>query len=104
MIAVTSPQRSPAMPDVPTIAEAGVPGYEATSWFGISGPAGMPAAVTERLSRELRAAMAEPLVARRLAELGFVRRDDAPAEYQAFVRSELAKWADVVRRADIEAE
>jgi tripartite-type tricarboxylate transporter receptor subunit TctC len=64
----------------------------------------MPAAVTERLSRELRAAMAEPAVAQRLAELGFVRRDDTPAEYQAFVRSELAKWADVVRRAGIEAE
>ena len=104
MIAVTSPQRSPAMLDVPTFAEAGVPGYEATSWFGISGPASMPAAVTERLSRELRGAMAEPVVARRLAELGFVRRDDTPAEYQAFVRSELAKWADVVRRAGIEAE
>ena len=104
MLAVTSPQRSPAMPDVPTIAEAGVPGYEATSWFGISGPAGLPPAIVERLSRELRTAMQEPTVARQLAELGFVRRDDSPAEYQAFVRTELAKWADVVRRAGIQPE
>jgi tripartite-type tricarboxylate transporter receptor subunit TctC len=104
MIAVTSPQRSPAMPEVPTIAEAGVPGYEATSWFGFSGPAGLPAPVVERLSRELRRAMEQPTVAPRLADLGFVRRDYTPAEYQAFVRGELAKWADVVRRAGIQPE
>ena len=104
MLAVTSPQRSPAMPDVPTIAEAGVPGYEATSWFGISGPAGLPPAVADRLSSELRVAMQQPDVARRLEDLGFVRRDYAPAEYQAFVRAELTKWADVVRRAGIQPE
>lgn len=104
MIAVTSPERSPAMPEIPTIAEAGVPGYEATSWFGFSGPAGLPPAITERLSHELRTAMDEPSVARRLTELGFIRRDVTPAQYQAFVRSELAKWADVVRRAGIQPE
>jgi tripartite-type tricarboxylate transporter receptor subunit TctC len=104
MLAVTSPQRSSAMPDVPTIAEAGVPGYEATSWFGISGPAGLPPAVADRLSSELRVAMQQPDVARRLEDLGFVRRDYAPAEYQAFVRAELTKWADVVRRAGIQPE
>ena len=104
MLAVTSPQRSPAMPDVPTIAEAGVPGYEATSWFGISGPAGLPPAVADRLSSELRVAMQQPDVARRLEDLGFVRRDYAPAEYQAFVRAELTKWADVVGRAGIQPE
>ncbi len=104
MIAVTSPERSPAMPEIPTIAEAGVPGYEATSWFGFSGPAGLPPAITARLSHELRTAMDEPSVARRLTELGFIRRDYTPAEYQAFVRNELAKWADVVRRAGIQPE
>ena len=104
MLAVTSPERSPAMPDVPTMAEAGVPGYAATSWFGFSGPAGMPPAIIARLSAELRTAMAEPSVATRLADLGFVRRDLSPAEYQAFVRAELAKWADVVRSAGIRPE
>jgi len=104
MLAVTSPQRSPAMPEVPTMAEAGVPGYEATSWFGFSGPAGLSPAVLERLSLGLRRAMEEPVVTQRLADLGFVRRDYSPAEYQAFVRAELAKWADVVRRAGIQPE
>jgi tripartite-type tricarboxylate transporter receptor subunit TctC len=104
MLAVTSPQRSPAMPDVPTMAEAGVPGYEATSWFGFSGPAGLPPPVVERLSQGLRRAMEEPAVTQRLAALGFVRRDYSPAEYQSFVRAELAKWADVVRRAGIQPE
>jgi len=104
MLAVTSPQRSPAMPDVPTMAEAGVPGYEATSWFGFSAPAGLPQAVLDRLSQGLRRAMEEPTVTQRLADLGFVRRDYTPAEYQAFVRAELAKWADVVRRAGIQPE
>jgi tripartite-type tricarboxylate transporter receptor subunit TctC len=92
------------MPEVPTMAEAGMPGYEATSWFGFSGPAGLPPAVLERLSLGLRRAMEEPVVTQRLADLGFVRRDYSPAEYQAFVRAELAKWADVVRRAGIQPE
>jgi tripartite-type tricarboxylate transporter receptor subunit TctC len=92
------------MPEVPTMAEAGVPGYEATSWFGFSGPAGLPPPVVERLSQGLRRAMEEPAVAQRLAALGFVRRDYSPAEYQSFVRAELAKWADVVRRAGIQPE
>ncbi len=104
MLAVTSPDRSPAMPEVPTMAEAGVPGYEATSWFGFSGPARLPPPIVERLSRELSLAMQEPLVAQQLAELGFVRRAFTPAEYQAFVRAELTKWADVVQRAGIQPE
>ncbi|MCC7426924.1 MAG: tripartite tricarboxylate transporter substrate binding protein [Alphaproteobacteria bacterium] len=104
MLAVTSPQRSPAMPDVPTMAEAGVLGYEATSWFGISAPAGLPAPIAERLSRELRAVLKLPPVATRLGELGFIPRELSPAEYQAFVRAELAKWRDVVAKAGIQRE
>ena len=104
MLAVTSPERSPAMPEVPTMAEAGVPGYEATSWFGFSGPARLPPPIVERLSRGLLLAMQEPSVTQRLVELGFVRREFTPAEYQAFVRAELTKWADVVQRAGIQPE
>lgn len=104
MLAVTSPERAPAMPDVPTFAEAGLPGYEATSWFGISGPAGLPAPVTARLSTDLRAIMKSPEVSARLAELSFGPRDLSPEEYRQFVRTELAKWADVVRSAGIKPE
>ncbi|MFM1987199.1 MAG: hypothetical protein RJA99_156 [Pseudomonadota bacterium] len=103
-IAVTSAARSPAMPEVPTLAEGGAAGYEAASWFGISAPAGLPAPIAERLSRELRAIMASPEVSARLQQLGFAPRDLSPAEYQAFVRAELAKWADVVKRAGIPVE
>ena len=103
-IAVTSPTRSPAMPDVPTFAEAGVTGYDATSWFGISGPAGLPAPVTDRLSRELLAILRTPAVSSRLEQLGFSPRNFSPAEYQGFVRAEMVKWADVVRRAGIPVE
>ena len=103
-IAVTSPTRSPAMPDVPTFAETGVTGYDATSWFGISGPAGLPVPVTDRLSRELLAILRTPAVSSRLEQLGFSPRNFSPAEYQGFVRAEMVKWADVVRRAGIPVE
>jgi tripartite-type tricarboxylate transporter receptor subunit TctC len=101
LIAVTSPGRSPAVPDVPTFDEAGVPGYQATSWFGISAPAGLSPALVERLGQEIRAVLRQPEVSARLIELGFAPGDMTPDRYQAFVRAEIAKWADVVKRAGI---
>lgn len=101
LIAVTSPTRSPAAPDVPTFDEAGVPGYQATSWFGISAPAGLSPALIDRLGREIRAAIKQPEVSARLIELGFAPGEMTPAQYQGFVRSEISKWADVVKRAGI---
>ncbi len=101
LIAVTSPARSPAVPEIPTFDEAGVPGYQATSWFGVSGPAGLAAPIVDRLAGDLRMVLAQPEVSARLIELGFAPGDMSPAQYQAFVRAEIAKWADVVKRAGI---
>jgi tripartite-type tricarboxylate transporter receptor subunit TctC len=101
IIAVTSPARSPAAPDAQTFAEGGVQGYQATSWFGISGPAGLPTPVVDRLASDIGAVLKLPEVAQRLTDLGFAPGNMTPAEYQGFVRTELAKWADVVKRAGI---
>lgn len=101
LIAVTSPTRSPAAPDVPTFDQAGVPGYQATSWFGISAPAGLPPALVDRLGTDIRAVIKQPDMSARLIELGFAPGDMTPLQYQGFVRSEITKWADVVKRAGI---
>ena len=101
IIAVTSAARSPAVPEVPTFDEAGVTGYQATSWFGVSAPAGLAGPIVDRLSGDLRAVLAQPEVSAKLVELGFAPGDMSPAQYQSFVRAEIAKWADVVKRAGI---
>ena len=90
-----------AAPDAPTFAESGVAGYDATSWFGISAPAGLPVAIVERLSRDIRQVIRMPDVSSRLTELGFAPGDMTADQYQAFVRAELLKWSDLVKRAGI---
>jgi tripartite-type tricarboxylate transporter receptor subunit TctC len=96
-IAVTSAKRSPALPDVPTIAEAGVPGFEAASWFGLFAPAKTPRPVVERLNAEVRKALADPEVQKRFAEIGGEIRLYTPEEFGAFVKGELERWAPVVK-------
>ena len=103
-LGVTSKERSPTLPDVPTIAEAGVPGYEALSWFGVLAPAGTPDAVVARLQEEIAKALADPAMQARFAELGAVPVGDTPAEFAAFIGTETAKWADVVQKAGITLE
>ena len=103
-LGVTSKERSPTLPDVPTIAEAGVPGYEALSWFGVLVPAGTPDAVVTRLQQEIAKILADPAMRERFAELGAVPAGDTPAEFAAFIGSETAKWADVVQKAGITLE
>ena len=103
-LGVTSKERSPTLPDVPTIAEAGVPGYEALSWFGVLVPAGTPDAVVTRLQQEIAKILADPAMRERFAELGAVPVGDTPAEFAAFIGSETAKWADVVQKAGITLE
>ena len=103
-LGVTSKERSPTLPDVPTIAEAGVPGYEALSWFGVLVPAGTPDAVVTRLQQEIAKILADPAMRERFAELGAVPVGDTPAEFAAFIGTETAKWADVVQKAGITLE
>jgi len=102
-LAVTGAQRSPALPEVPTVAESGIAEFEATSWFGIQAPARLPAPIVARVGAEIDAATREPGYRARLAELGAnppgLTPDGGttPEAFTAFVRAEIAKWAEVVR-------
>ena len=100
-IAVTGSRRLASLPDVPTIAESGVPGYDIEAWFGILAPAGTPAPVVNRLNRELRAVLAIPEVKQRLASLGQDLVGNTPQEFATFLRSEVAKMADIVKASGI---
>ncbi len=103
-IAVTSAQRSPAMPSVPTIAESGVPGYVAESWYGIYAPAGTPAETVARLNGALRQAAASDTFKRRGEDEGLVTTASPPAELTRYVEAEQARWQKVIRDARITAD
>jgi tripartite-type tricarboxylate transporter receptor subunit TctC len=102
-LGVTSAQRSPALPDVPAVADT-VPGYEASAWFGMSAPKGTPAAVIARLNREVNAALADPAMKAKLADLGGVPMGGTPEQFWAIHRMETEKWAKVVQASGAKAE
>ena len=103
-LAVTTAQRSPALPDVPTIAEAGVPGYEATSWFGLLAPAKTPAPVVARLNAVILKALADPDVKKKLLEQGAEPAGETPAQFAAFIASETVKWGKIVKQSGATAQ
>lgn len=103
-LAVSSPKRIGALPDVPTFDEAGVKGFEASVWWGFVVPAATPKETVARLSRETLAALGEPAVRSKLEALGAVVDPQDAAQFGAFLRAETAKWADVIRKAGITAE
>ncbi|WP_149539615.1 Bug family tripartite tricarboxylate transporter substrate binding protein [Siccirubricoccus phaeus] len=103
-LAVTTPQRSPAVPDVPTTAEAGYPALDATAWFGIQAPARLPKEAVARLSQALQAIVKEPAMQAKIAEQGAVPIGDTPEHFQAFIASEIAKWDQVIQKANISLE
>jgi tripartite-type tricarboxylate transporter receptor subunit TctC len=94
-VAVTNPKRSLSMPNLATVSESGVPGYDAVQWFGIVAPQGTPAPVVERLNTELRAVLAMPDVRTRFSELGFDVVGNSVDEFAAFIRAEDQKWKKV---------
>jgi tripartite-type tricarboxylate transporter receptor subunit TctC len=96
-LGVTSARRLPTLPEVPSFAEAGVPGYESVGWFGLVAPARTPAAIVARLNGAFNDALREPAMVERLRSLGVEPRAGSPAEFAAFIRSETVKWAEVVR-------
>jgi len=96
-LAVTSRQRSALLPDVPTMIESGLPGYEVSAWFGLFAPAGLPAPILARLNAEVTSILDTPEMADRLRELGAERERGDPASYAVYTRSEAVKWADVVK-------
>jgi tripartite-type tricarboxylate transporter receptor subunit TctC len=103
-LAVTTAARVPAFPDLPTVAEAGVPGYEIATWYGIWAPARTPPAIVARLQRAVAAAVAAPEVRERLAALGATPVADTPEAFARFTRAEYERWGKLVREADIKAD
>jgi tripartite-type tricarboxylate transporter receptor subunit TctC len=103
-IAVTGVQRSPAVPDVPTVAESILPGFEATAWYGLLAPAGTPGAITTRLHSEYAKALALPEVKQRLENLGFEIVASPPDVFGAYIKTEIAKWAKVVKASGAKAQ
>lgn len=96
-LAVTSSTRSPALPDVPTIAESGLPGFDATSWFALFAPKGTPAPTVRKLNDEVRKAIENPETRKRMLELGGDLRSMTPEELGAYQKAEFEKWAKVVK-------
>ncbi|THU04531.1 tripartite tricarboxylate transporter substrate binding protein [Lampropedia puyangensis] len=96
-LAVTTAERSPELPDVPTIAEAGIPGYEATSWFGLYVTAGTPEPIVNKLHAALVKGLQDPKIVKKFAEQGSVAYSETPQEFAAFMASETTKWAQVVK-------
>ena len=103
-IAVGSSKRVPSLPDVPTIAESGYPGFETSQWYGILLPAGTPAPIVERLHREIVAALAKPETTKRIVEDGGVAVGNSPAEFAALIAREEKRWGDVVRGAGVKPD
>ncbi len=104
LLAITLPERAARWPDVPTVVEAGFPTLVATNWFGLSGPAGMPAEQAAEINRAVVAGLNSPAMVERLAQLGAPPNRMSPAEYSEMVSSEVTRWADIARSANIRVE
>jgi tripartite-type tricarboxylate transporter receptor subunit TctC len=98
-LAVSGAKRSAAFPELPTLAEAGVPGYEVNSWSGVIAPAGLPRAVLDRLNAAINAALEAPEVKERFALIGSEGGGGTPEEFAELIRRDSAKWAEVIRRS-----
>jgi len=103
-LGVTSGKRFEMLPDVPTIGEAGVPGYESVAWYGLFAPAGTPAAVVQRVNTEVVAILQMDDVRRRLTELGILPVSSTPEAFSAYVADESARWGKIVRASGIKAQ
>jgi tripartite-type tricarboxylate transporter receptor subunit TctC len=102
--AVTSPQRLPQLPDVPTVSEAGLAGYDSTGWFGVVAPAGTPPAVINRLNTEITAALNDEQVKTNMRNLGVEPAPSQPEAFEAYIRAETAKWGKVIKQASIKID
>jgi tripartite-type tricarboxylate transporter receptor subunit TctC len=103
-IAISSLKRSSIVPDIPTIDESGLPGFESWNWFGIFGPANTPRPIVERLNAEMNRILADPAVRERFYGLGFEVTGGTPSEFTAVMQSESARWSKVIRDANVKAE
>ena len=102
-LAVTGAQRAAAAPEIPTVAEEGLPGFEAATWFALVAPAGTALDIRARLNAEVKHALAQSDVKQRFADLGMSAEDSTPDGLEAYIKSEIAKWTKVIKDADIKA-
>ena len=103
-LGTTGDKRSTVLPDVPTVSEAGVPGYETTIWLGIMAPKGTPQEIVDRLNAEITKIMAKPAIREAWAKQGAVPMTMSPAEFDAFLRRDIDKWAKVIQQAGIKVQ
>ena len=100
-LAIASPKRNPQLPDVPTVAESGLPGFDVTSWYGIVARAGTPPAIVNKVQRDMAEALASDDVKAKLAGLGLEGVGNTPAAFETLVKAESRKWNDIVKKANI---
>ncbi|HEX5129310.1 MAG TPA: tripartite tricarboxylate transporter substrate binding protein [Usitatibacter sp.] len=100
-LAIASPQRSPQLPDVPTVAESGFPGFDVTSWYGVVVRAGTPPAIVKKLHADMAEALAAPDVKEKLASLGLDPLGNSPEAFAKMIATESRKWSDIVQKANI---
>jgi tripartite-type tricarboxylate transporter receptor subunit TctC len=103
-LAVTTAKRSPTVPDLPTIAESGVPGFDISTWYGVWAPAGTPKEIVNKVAAEMAKALQQPAMRERLAALGAEPVGNTPEEFAAYCQSELAKWSKIVRESGAKAD
>ncbi|HEY5291345.1 MAG TPA: tripartite tricarboxylate transporter substrate binding protein [Burkholderiales bacterium] len=103
-IAITSAKRSPSVPELPTMAEAGVPGFEITAWFGFMAPRGTPQAIIEKIHADVARIVASPDVRERILAQASEPVGNSPEEYAAFINEEITKWRAVIKQANVKAE
>jgi tripartite-type tricarboxylate transporter receptor subunit TctC len=102
-LAVTTATRSDALPDLPTMSDF-VPGYESSTWFGVGAPKNTPAEIVDKLNREINAALADPKIKARLADLGATLLPGSPADFGKLIAEDTEKWAKVIRTANIKPD
>jgi len=103
-LAVTTKARSATLPDVPTVAETEIPGFEVTGWFGIMAPAGTPTEVIARLNKDINAALVKPTIRERLLSLGIEHTPSTPAAFGQIIASDVTRYSDAIRELGIHAE
>ena len=104
VLAVTGPKRDPRFPQVPTIAESGVPGYSGTSWFTLAAPRSTPPALVDKLNKDVRRALASPEAVAKFDTLGITFTPNTPAQAAAFIKSETVKWNRVIQAANLQLD
>jgi tripartite-type tricarboxylate transporter receptor subunit TctC len=103
-LAVSDKKRSPALPDVPTAAESGLPGFEAVQYYGLAAPAGTPQPIVERLNKELQAILKSDEIKKRMLDLGSEPIPGTPDDYAANIRAEEGKWAALIKKLGLKVE